>query len=356
MLACLVIMAGGMFLASLANAVTPMVAFRFITGIGIGGMLAATNAVTAESSNSLWRKTAIGAYVAGYPLGAIIGGVAASEWLLPDFGWRSVFVFGAVVTAVLIPIVMLVMPETAAYLASKENLKGVNKTLAAFGKPAIGNLPPAVAQSAKPKVTDILSNAKLRPVTLLLAFGYMFHTITFYYILKFAVQIVADYPPGYPPNVAATVLTWANVGGFLGSLLFGFVMARLGVRWPTALMLLIGAGAVVLFGLGRDTLDGWQWATIITGFFTNAAISGYYAAFARGFPAHARATGTGFVLGIGRLGAAGSPIIAGALFTWLGNDQLLTVSAIMAMGSVVSLVLFLMLPERDGDDVMAGRA
>jgi benzoate transport len=356
MLACLVIMAGGMFLASVANAVAPMVAFRFITGIGIGGMLAATNAVTAESSNSKYRKAAIGAYVAGYPLGAIIGGIAASEWLLPDFGWRSVFVFGAVVTAVLIPIVMLVMPETAAYLASKENLAGVNKTLAAFGKPAIGSLPPAVADNAKPKITDILSNAKLRPVTLLLAFGYMFHTITFYYILKFAVQIVADYPPGYPPSVAATVLTWANVGGFLGSLLFGFVMARLGVRWPTALMLLIGAGAVVLFGLGRSTLDGWQWATMLTGFFTNAAISGYYAAFARGFPAHARATGTGFVLGIGRLGAAGSPIIAGALFTWLGNDQLLTVSVIMAMGSIASLALFLMLPERDGDDVMAGRA
>jgi benzoate transport len=356
MLACLVIMAGGMFLASVANAVAPMVAFRFITGIGIGGMLAATNAVTAESSNSKYRKAAIGAYVAGYPLGAIIGGIAASEWLLPDFGWRSVFVFGAVVTAVLIPIVMLVMPETAAYLASKENLAGVNKTLAAYGKPAIGSLPPAVADNAKPKVTDILSNAKLRPVTLLLAFGYMFHTITFYYILKFAVQIVADYPPGYPPSVAATVLTWANVGGFLGSLLFGFVMARLGVRWPTALMLLIGAGAVVLFGLGRSTLDGWQWATMLTGFFTNAAISGYYAAFARGFPAHARATGTGFVLGIGRLGAAGSPIIAGALFTWLGNDQLLTVSVIMAMGSIASLLLFLMLPERDGDDVVAGRA
>jgi benzoate transport len=356
MLACLVIMAGGMFLASVANAVAPMVAFRFITGIGIGGMLAATNAVTAESSNSKYRKAAIGAYVAGYPLGAIIGGIAASEWLLPDFGWRSVFVFGAVVTAVLIPIVMLVMPETAAYLASKENLAGVNKTLAAFGKPAIVSLPPAVADNAKPKVTDILSNAKLRPVTLLLAFGYMFHTITFYYILKFAVQIVADYPPGYPPSVAATVLTWANVGGFLGSLLFGFVMARLGVRWPTALMLLIGAGAVVLFGLGRSTLDGWQWATMLTGFFTNAAISGYYAAFARGFPAHARATGTGFVLGIGRLGAAGSPIIAGALFTWLGNDQLLTVSVIMAMGSIASLLLFLMLPERDGDDVVAGRA
>jgi hypothetical protein len=117
--------------------------------------------------------------------------------------------------------------------------------------------------------------------------------------------------------------------------------------------LLIGSVMVASFGLGRETLSGWQWATILTGFFTNAAISGYYAAFARGFPAYARATGTGFVLGIGRLGAAGSPLIAGALFTWLGNDELLVVSCIMALGSVVSLLLFLMLPEREGDDIVA---
>ena len=353
MLLCLVLMAAGMFLASIAQAVEPMVAFRFLTGIGIGGMLAATNAVTAESSNTRWRRTAIAAYVAGYPLGAIIGGVAASEWLLPDYGWRSVFVFGSVVTAALIPVVMLLIPETAAYHATKGNLAGVNKTLRAFGKPPIDALPPIVADSIKPKVTDILSNRRLRPITLLLAFGYMFHTITFYYILKFAVQIVSEYPPGYPPAEAATVLTWANVGGFSGSLLFGFVMARLGVKWPTALMLLIGSVMVASFGMGRETLDGWQWATILTGFFTNAAISGYYAAFARGFPAYARATGTGFVLGIGRLGAAGSPIIAGLLFDALGKSELFTVSCIMALGSVVSLLLFLMLPEREGDDIVA---
>ncbi len=353
MLTCLVFMAVGMYLASTAGSVNAMLAYRFITGIGIGGMLAATNAVAAESSNTVFRRTAIAAYVAGYPLGAIIGGIAASQWLLPDHGWRSIFLFGAVATALLIPIVAWLVPETVAFQASTRNLDGANRTLKIFGKEPMQALPPELETAAKPRVTDILSNPKLRPITLLLSFGYLFHTITFYYILKFAVQIVSDYPPGYPPAEAATVLTWANVGGFAGSLSFGFVMARLGIRWPTAFMLLIGAVGVGAFGLGRETLSGWQWATIITGFFTNAAISGYYAAFARGFPTHARGTGTGFALGVGRLGAAGSPIIAGALFSWLGNDQLLAVSCLMALGSVVSLILFLFLPEQDGDEILA---
>ncbi|MCB2066857.1 MAG: MFS transporter [Erythrobacter sp.] len=361
MIACLVLMAIGMWMAGHATGIPDMFAYRFATGIGIGGMLSATNAVTAESSNNQWRRACIAVYVAGYPLGAIIGGFAASgdvlgfikfTGLLEAFGWHGVFEAGAVVTAALIPVVWLLVPETAAFRASHNDLAGVNATLNAFGKAPIESLP-AVSHENKPKVTDILSNPKLRPVTLLLAFGYMLHTITFYYILKFAVQIVADYPPGYAPPVAATVLTTANIGGFFGSALFGFVMARLGIKWPTALMLLIGSVAVASFGMGRDTLTGWQWATVLTGFFTNAAISGYYAAFARGFPAYARATGTGFVLGVGRLGAAGSPLIAGALFTWLGNSELLTVSIIMAMGSVVSLVLFLMLPEREGDELVS---
>ncbi len=353
MLACLVFMAAGMYMASTASGVTPMIIYRFLTGIGIGGMLAATNAVAAESSNTKFRRAAIAAYVAGYPLGAIIGGIAASTWLLPNHGWRSIFLFGAVVTAALIPVIAWLVPETAAFHATKRNLKGVNATLKAFGKAPIDALPVLSEAATKQRVMDILSNPKLRPTTLLLAFGYMFHTITFYYILKFGVQIVADYPPGYPPAEAATVLTWANVGGFLGSFSFGLVMAKFGIRWPTALMLLVGSVGVASFGFGRESLAAWQWATIIAGFFTNAAISGFYAAFARGFPAHARGTGTGFALGIGRLGAAGSPLIAGALFTWLGNDQLLTVSAIMAMGSVFALVLFLKLPEKDGDEILA---
>ena len=354
MLCCLALMAAGMFLAGQATNVTSLVAFRFLTGIGIGGLLAATNAMVAESSNAKWRRACIAAYVSGYPIGAIAGGLVASEYLLPEFGWRAIFTFGAIATALMIPFIMLLVPETAAYRASKGDLAGTNRTLAIFGKPQLEGLRAVPTDASRPKVTDILSNPRLRPITLLLAFGYMCHTITFYYIVKFAVQIVSDYPPGYPPPVAATVLTWLNVGGFVGSLLFGFVMSWLGVKWPTALVLLLSSFSVVWFGLGHDTIDGWQWAAVLAGFATNAAISGYYAAFARGFPAYARAGGTGFVLGVGRLGAAGSPLIAGFLFEKVfGNDALFTVSAIMAAGSVLSAILLLMLPEHEGDDVVA---
>jgi MFS family permease len=190
---------------------------------------------------------------------------------------------------------------------------------------------------------------RLRPVTLLLSFGYLFHTVTFYYILKFAVQIVAD--DGFTQPEAASTLTWANVGGAIGGFLFGFLLRKWDIKGPTIVCAVLGSAAVAAFGLGSDSLWGWRIATFLTMFFLNAAIVGYYAAFARGFPAFARATGTGFALGVGRAGAAGSPIIAGFLFTWLGggNQHLLTVSAIMSIGAILGAGLIWLLPMRDPD-------
>ncbi len=216
-------------------------------------------------------------------------------------------------------------------------------------QPPIDRLPEIAPSAPKPKVTEILSDPRLRPVTLLLAFGYLFHTITFYYILKFAVQIVAD--SGFSQPEAASTLTWANIGGAIGGFLFGFLLRKWDIKGPLIACAVLGSAAVAYFGLGSDSLWGWRVTAFLTMFFLNAAIVGYYAAFARGFPAFARATGTGFVLGVGRAGAAGSPIIAGFLFAALGggNEHLLTVSSIMAIGAIVGALLIWLLPLRDAD-------
>jgi len=216
-----------------------------------------------------------------------------------------------------------------------------------FAKPAIDELPEIRQDAPKPKVTDILSNPRLRPTTLLLAFGYMFHTLTFYFILKFAVQIVAD--TGFSQPDAASTLTYANIGGAIGGAIFGWFLKKFDIKGPTIGAALLGVVAVAWFGLGHGELGEWRLAAFLTMFFLNAAIVGYYAAFAKGFPAYARATGTGFVLGVGRAGAAGSPIIAGLLFTVLGNAQLFTVSLIMCSGAILGAVMIWLVPLRDAD-------
>lgn len=350
MLICLMLMAIGMYLAHSATGVTPLTIYRFGTGIGIGGMLAATNAVTAESSSRSSRNLAMALYVIGYPIGGVLGGFAAQSWLLVDYDWRAVFLFGCIATAAMIPLVALLVPETPAFYVARRPsgaLDKINASLRALRQPRIDTLPAAPQKADQPKVTDILSNPSLRRVTLLLSFGYLFHTITFYFVLKFGVQIVAD--SGFTQPEAASTLTWANIGGAIGGALFGFLMKKWDIKGPTIFAAIIGSAAVVIFGMGSDSLWGWRFLGFLTMFFLNAAIVGYYAAFARGFPAYARGTGTGFALGVGRAGAAGSPIIAGLLFATLGNSNLLTVSGVMALGAIVGAFLIWVSPLRDAD-------
>lgn len=353
MLVCLFIMAVGMYMAHSAGSVAVITAWRLFTGLGIGGMLASTNAVVAETSSQSSRSLAMALYVAGYPIGGVIGGYAAQSWLLVDHDWRAVFVFGAVATAAMIPLVMLLVPETPAFHAARRKpdaLERINRSLRKLRQPAIAQLPAVKIEGPKPRVSDILSKPGLRAVSWLLALGYTFHTFTFYFVLKYAVQIVSD--AGFTQPEAASALTIANVGGAIGGLLFGFLLHRWDIKGPTIGAMLLGVAALAWFGLGHDTLGAWRLAAFLTMFFLNAAIVGFYAAFARGFPAYARVTGTGFALGVGRAGAAGSLIIAGYLFTALGNHQLLPVALIMGMGAVMGALMIWLLPLRDADKEM----
>jgi benzoate transport len=349
MLGCLVVMAGGMWLATTAQNPQILGLWRFITGLGIGGMLAAINAVTAELSSAKGRSLAMSLMVIGYPLGATIGGTIAAL-LLKSGDWRVVFEFGAIATVVFIPLIWFFVPETPAYLLARRPegaLERINASMAKLSLPGIDALPPVDQRDAKASVLDILKPG-LIGTTMVLTLGYSLHAITFYYILKWSPKIVADF--GFAAPQAASVLVWANIGGATGGGLFGFLMHRFGIKWPTIVMLLLGAAAVAVFGLGGSdtTLVGWRFAVFCTGFATNAAIVGFYSAFAHGFPAHVRATGTGFAIGAGRIGSAGSPILAGALFT-AGGLSLFSVSVIMACGSVMAAALMLMLALREAD-------
>jgi hypothetical protein len=73
---------------------------------------------------------------------------------------------------------------------------------------------------------------------------------------------------------------------------------------------------------------------MVAGFCTNASITGMYAIFAKAFPTHVRASGTGFAVGVGRGGSVLAPIIAGQLFN--AGYELPTVSVLMSLGSVVA--------------------
>ena len=333
MLACLVVMTLGMFMATTAENVTTLSIWRVLTGLGIGGMLAATNAVAAEFSNARRRSLCLALMVIGYPIGAVIGGAVAAQ-LLDGGHWRSVFEFGAIVTALFIPLVWFFVPESVDYLAKKqpENaLAQINRTLARMGHAALESLPKIDAGRAKASITALFTPG-LIVTTMLVTIAYFGHITTFYFILKWTPKIVADM--GFAPGLAAGVLVWANVGGALGGALFGLLTLRYGLKPLTLAALLFSFIMVSAFGRGPDDLTQLAIMAGAAGFFTEAGIVGLYSVLAQVFPTHLRASGTGFAIGFGRGGAALAPILAGLLFQ--AGYGLQAVAIVMATGSLIA--------------------
>ena len=340
-LGCLVVMASGMYLASQATSVNALLATRFVTGVGIGGMLATTNAMVAEYSNARHRNFNVVLMATGYPVGIIIGGSLATI-LLAHFDWRAVFILGAAMTGVLLPAIWFLMPESISYLAQKKRpdaLAQINRILTRMGHAVLEQLP---ASEEKSTGWRDLFSPQLARTTILLTTAYLAHIITFYFILKWIPNIVVDME--YSPASAGGILVWANVGGAVGSVLLGGLTHYFRLR-SLIINALIGSIVMInVFGMGQVNLTSLAIVAGITGFFTNSAVVGLYAMLAQSYPTHLRAGGTGFVIGMGRAGAVLGPIIAGFLFE--GEFSLTAVSFVMALGSLVAIFALMFLKEK----------
>jgi benzoate transport len=332
-LGCLAVMSFGMIMATTVSGLVDLSIWRVVTGLGIGGMLAAINAVSAEFSSTRRRHLSVSLMSIGYPLGAVAGGIVAAQ-LLQGNDWRSVFYFGATVTAVLIPITYFVVPESVHWLARKQPagaLDKINKAMVRMGHPTTTALPTVAADVRQRSASDIFGPGLLG-VTVIVTLAYFFHITTFYFILKWVPKIVADF--GFAPSSAAGVLVWTNVGGAIGGAVLGLLTLRFGVKGLTIVVMVLSTVMVALFGRTPPDLQQLSMICAAAGFCTNAAIVGMYAIIAQVFPTHVRASGTGFAVGVGRGGSVLAPIIAGFLFTY--GYSLPSVALTMSFGSLVA--------------------
>jgi cyanate permease len=275
-----------------------------------------------------------------------VGGTVVQS-LLARGSWRDVFMFGAWATAVFVPLVWLLVPETVAFLDRARPpgaLERINRVLARFGHAAAPALSIPQAAAARRSLADIFKPG-LVVTTIVITCAYFAHVTSFYYILKWVPKIVVDM--GFTPKAAAGVLTWANVGGAAGGAVFGLIAARTDLKRLTFVTLILGSAMIVWFGAGVADLNSLSVRVGVACMFSNSAIVGFYSLFARVFPTHVRATGTGFAVGVGRGGAALAPVCAGYLFQ--AGFGLQTVSIVMAAGSLIAAAALLGIKDRRAD-------
>jgi benzoate transport len=340
-LGCLVVMAIGMLMATTVRGLIDLSIWRVVTGLGIGGMLAAINAVAAEFSNERRRALGVSLMSIGYPVGAVLGGLVVAQLLRVNTDWRPIFYFGAGVTALLIPIVYFVVPESVHWLARKQPagaLERINQALRRMGHATVSALP-EIAASARARSIGEIFQPGLVAITTIVTLAYFFHITTFYFIVKWIPKIVVDM--GFAQSTAAGVLVWTNVGGATGGAVFGLLTLRFGLKPLTIVLLVLSTVMVTLFGRSPADLERLSLICAMAGFCTNAGIVGLYAIIAQVFPTQVRAFGTGFTVGVGRGGSVLAPIIAGFLFN--AGYSLPVVAMTMATGSLLAAAVLILL-------------
>jgi benzoate transport len=302
----------GMLGSMWARDFTDLLTLRVITGIGIGATIASAAVVVSEYSSDRWRATALAAYSTGYPVGATLGGALTAHYM-PEYGWRSAFAIGGVMSLLMALIAIWGLPESLDFLITRRPpgaLTRLNALLARMGQRTLSALPEA-ASEAGGRTGRVPLELLLTGRTLLVWLMFFATMAAFYFSVSWTPRLLNAAGASAALGLAAGVLF--NLGGIAGCGGFTLAATRFDAHRLQLVSLLASAVLVAAFGVALDHVDIALWTALLLGLITNAAMSGLYAVAPPLYPAAVRASGMGWAVGVGRLGAILAPILAGAL-------------------------------------------
>lgn len=303
-----------------ANASTlwEFMVLRFISGLGAGALLACQTTLVAEYSPEKYRALSVSAVVSGYPLGAMFTSVAAGI-ILPEYGWRGMFLFGGGITVLMGLAAWKLIPESLKYLFERRPqnaLQRVNKILRKLKKDTLTKLPTIAAHEQESKagfvatMTKLVSKQHIRiSVTLWMTFFLCFATL--YFLMSWIPKLMED--SGYSPTIGHRAFFLFNLGGVIGIYLLGVLSTRWKLTNLVFILLFMSALGMVAFALAPKQLNILYIIIFGIGLLQQGGFTGLYSAAAKAYPTEIRSTGIGWAIGLGRSGAVAGPAIAGYL-------------------------------------------
>lgn len=287
---------------------------RFMTGVGLGAALPNLIALCSEAVDEKYRGRAVSLMYCGMPIGGIFVSLLAMSGFFG--GWKFIFYVGGLAPLLVVPLMILWLPESRAFSDTTAN------------RP---NDPPQ-------SLAAIFQNGLATP-TILLWISYFFTLMVVYMLLNWLPSLLVG--QGFTKTEASTVQMFFSLGAATGTIVLGQLLDR----WKMiAVIALMYTGILVaLLALGNaDNLHAMIVAGATAGFFTIGGQMVLYALGTLFYPIRIRATGLGAAIAVGRLGAMSGPAVAGQLLA-MGGD---TAGVLMASspGIIVSaLAIFYLL-------------
>ena len=280
---------------------------RFVAGIGLGGAMPNAAALVAEFAPLRQRPLAITATIVCIPLGGFLGGLIAGQ-IVPLYGWRSLFVIGGLIPAMLALSLLKILPESPRYLAARKarwpELSGIlNRMGIAVGHDTTFT-EASVTTTSSGSIAALLAS-DLRRDTLSLVLAFMSCLLAIWMGFIWIPAMLTDGAVGFAQADASYALSLFNFGGVAGAIAGAIVIQRFGSR--LSLLTITGmtvASALAMAGLPPSTQDFARTMLLfaITGALMNAVQATMYALAAHVFPTSIRGTGVGVTVAVGRAG------------------------------------------------------
>ena len=306
---CVIWFSTGMALTAFAPSPEVFGLLRFLTGLGLGGVIPTAIALTMEYAEPHRRNMTNAFMFSGYAIGGICAALVAIP-VLARFEWQTMFWLGALPALILVPLAYYALPESPSYLRARGREEEAQELAARYGVTLEAPDKAAPTGSKRGAMANVgtLVNRRFLSGTLLFWLANGMGLLLVYGLNTWLAEIM--FSAGFPLGSSLTFLLVLNAGAILGAPTGGALADRFGSRPVVSTMFLIAATCILLMSLEPPTALLYVFValagacTIGTTILVNSYTGNFY-------PAALRATGLGWALAVGRIGAIIGPIYGG---------------------------------------------
>ena len=306
-----IIISIGILLTGFSKNIYHLIFLRFLSGIGIGTMLASTVSLVSEYTPNRSRDFWVSFILSGYPIGAILAGYL-SNYILKYYSWEFVYIIFGLISIFFIPIIYFFLLESVDFLIKnqpKNVLSRVNLILKKLDFSKIEFLPSKINIGSKIAVNSLFQ-ARYIDSTIKLWTAFFFSFACLYFLISWIPKMVTEL--GLSLELGIYSGTVFNIGAFFGIVTQGYFSSKFGLKKIISIFLIF----TFLIMTQIQHFFGSDWMLLIfgaLGFTIQGGFVGLYSVAARIYPTEFRTTGVGWGIGAGRLGAVLGPLVAGIL-------------------------------------------
>ena len=289
--------------------------FRFLAGIGLGGLIPVATALTLEYAPAERRNFTYLAMMASYNVGGLLA-AGLAILLIPAFGWRVMFLVALVPFAIVVPLALRYMPESISFLLA-EGRRGEAEALSRRHGVPLDEVERAVRREEEVAVHE----GKLHALKTIVSRLYVLRTVAFWVASFMGLMLIYGLntwlpavmtEAGYSVGSALSFLVLFNAGAAVGLLIVGRIADRIGTKLTCALSFSLAAVSISLLSINMPLVLIYTFAGL-AGVGTFGGMTLIYAYIGQYYPTSSRATALGWSAGVGRTGAITGPIVGGFL-------------------------------------------